>query len=66
MEIGRETGWTKSSLSASGDCVEWRIVPEEESVCVRDSKDPDGGTLTFTFREWRAFTGGVRLGEAEL
>jgi hypothetical protein len=56
--------WFKSSLSASGQCVEVRRRDLE--VQVRDSKDPSGPVLTFTPAEWAAFTGGVRLGEFDL
>jgi len=30
---------------------------------VRNSRNPNGGTLTFTLAEWAAFTSGVRGGE---
>jgi hypothetical protein len=53
--------WITSSLSAGEDCVAVRF--EADGVQVRDSKHPDAGTLTFTESEWRAFVGGVRLGE---
>jgi hypothetical protein len=35
-------------------------------VLVRDSKDQEGPVLRFTPGEWRAFLGGVRLGEFEI
>lgn len=56
--------WRKSSLSGTGDCVEVRH--HGGFVQVRDSKAPNGATLSFTPREWIAFTGGVRLGEFDL
>jgi hypothetical protein len=50
--------WIKSPLSGpSGNCVE--AMRAGNSVVVRDSKDPDGPQLTFTFAEWRAFVDGV-------
>jgi hypothetical protein len=35
-------------------------------VAIRDSKDPDGGTLLFTPEEWREFVIGVRAGKLDL
>lgn len=58
--------WKKSSLSVSGDCVEWTIDSSSGRVLVRDSKDPGAGHLCFTLGEWRAFVGAVALGEADL
>jgi hypothetical protein len=42
-------------------CVEVAIV--EEGVAVRDSNDPEGGTLFFDRDEWNAFVAGVKGGE---
>jgi hypothetical protein len=57
--------WRKSSLSGSeGECTE--VLYTGAHVLVRDSKDQDGPVLTFTPGEWRAFLGGVRLGEFEI
>jgi hypothetical protein len=44
----------------SGACVE--VAKIDESYLVRDSKDPDGPTLTFTSIEWEAFVRGVQAG----
>ncbi|MFF0724886.1 DUF397 domain-containing protein [Streptomyces sp. NPDC004134] len=48
--------WRKSSYSGSegGNCVEVAATPA--AVHVRDSKDPDGPTLTFSADAWHAFT----------
>lgn len=35
-------------------------------VAVRDTKNPDGGTLIFTRAEWDAFIGGAKDGEFDL
>jgi hypothetical protein len=50
--------WRKSTRSSgnSGNCVE---VADNLAgvVLVRDTKDRDGGTLTFAPETWRAFVG---------
>ncbi|MEM7322977.1 MAG: DUF397 domain-containing protein [Actinomycetota bacterium] len=55
--------WQKSSYCnpCCGNCVEVSI--SEADIRVRDSKDPGGGTLTFTQEEWTAFVAGVKAGE---
>jgi hypothetical protein len=42
--------------------VELAAMPDGR-VAVRDSKDPNGGVLTFTRAEIRAWLHGVRAGE---
>jgi hypothetical protein len=52
--------WRKSTRSSTngGNCVEVADnLPGR--VLVRDTKDRDGGTLTFTPDAWRAFIGTV-------
>ena len=62
-EDGPPPCWVKSSLSfANGNCVEVADLGGG-AVGVRNSRDPDGGTLVFTPGEWDAFIGGVRGGE---
>ncbi|GAT65361.1 regulator [Planomonospora sphaerica] len=59
--------WRKSSRSSGngGQCVE--VADNLPGVvAVRDSKDPDGPKLLFTPTEWRAFVGGVKVGEFDL
>jgi len=53
--------WRKSSNSGDGECVEVAIAVG--AVGVRDSKNPDAGTLVFTAGEWSAFIRGVKSGE---
>jgi len=54
--------WTKSTFSGnSGSCVEYRV--ENDTIQVRDSKDPQGPILNFTEAEWRAFVLGAKAGE---
>jgi hypothetical protein len=59
-----EAVWRKSSRSGNGggNCVEVAMnLPG--IIAVRDSKNPNGPALVFTPAEWKAFLGGVRLGE---
>ncbi|MGH3822616.1 MAG: DUF397 domain-containing protein [Pseudonocardiaceae bacterium] len=54
--------WYKSSYSSNyGNCVEIAQVPGGRAV--RDSKNPEGGTLTFSHAEWSAFIGALKTGE---
>ena len=51
-------GWRKSSYSGGdNNCVE--IAATGANVAVRDSKNPCGGTLSFSPGAWQAFTAGV-------
>jgi Domain of unknown function (DUF397) len=60
-----ELHWFKSSLSTpNGDCVEAAALPDG-GMALRNSRDPEGGTLRFTEKEWACFAGGVRAGEFE-
>lgn len=55
--------WRKSTYSSDdGNCVEVADL-DGGARAVRDSKNPDGGHLTFTGSEWAAFTAGIRDGE---
>jgi hypothetical protein len=58
----RRAEWRISSYSANGStCVEVaRNLPGV--VAVRDSKAPQGAALSFTPKEWRAFTARLRHG----
>ncbi|MFB6712385.1 MULTISPECIES: DUF397 domain-containing protein [unclassified Streptomyces] len=55
LEIAYE--WRKSSYSGSegGQCVE--VAAHPAAVHVRDSKNPDGPTLTVAPTTWTAFAG---------
>jgi hypothetical protein len=56
--------WRKSSDSGTGDCVE--VAVDDQQVYVRDSKNPQGGHLSFTYAEWIAFLNGIDKGEFTL
>lgn len=61
--------WRKSSRSGNGgNCVEVadNQLPITGEILVRNSNNPDAGTLRFTRTEWEAFIGGVHDGEFEL
>jgi Domain of unknown function (DUF397) len=53
--MSAELSWFKSSYSSSGggECVEVAACPD--TVHVRDSKDPDGPSLTFSPAAWSSF-----------
>ncbi|GAA4211960.1 DUF397 domain-containing protein [Actinocatenispora rupis] len=57
-----ELRWRKSTRSGTqgGNCVE--VASADGSWHVRDSKDPDGGTLTVHSGQWSAFLDCVRRG----
>lgn len=52
--------WRKSSYSggSGGNCVE--VADAASVVAVRDTKDRDGGTLTFAAGAWAAFTAALK------
>lgn len=54
------TPWRKSSYSNSGaNCVEIARI-RSGKIAVRDSKDPDGGMLSFGPDEWETFIAKIR------
>ena len=48
--------WKKSSWSNHGNCVEVAFRSEDGRVLVRDSKNPGGGSLSFSATVWQEFT----------
>ncbi|MFI0417862.1 DUF397 domain-containing protein [Spongiactinospora sp. 9N601] len=62
-DLGR-AHWRISSYSGpDGNCVAVAFL--NGRVAIRDSKNPDGGTLIFTTAEWRTFLGNLRSGGPE-
>jgi len=53
--------WHRSRRCDTNACVEAAVLDNE--VILRDSKDPNGPVLRFTFREWSAFVGGIEDGD---
>lgn len=64
-ESERPIVWRKSTSSqGAGDCVE--VALTVEAVLVRNSQDPSGPQLSFSYSEWAAFLTGARGGEFDL
>lgn len=61
----RDGIFRKSGDSQTGGCVEVAALPGG-GVQVRDTKDRNGGTQTYTDHEWRAFISGVKKGQFDL
>jgi hypothetical protein len=64
MDLSTPPRWHKSTHSDSTSCVE---VAENlpGRVLVRDTKDRDGGTLSFAPTAWSAFLDQTRSGRTE-
>ena len=58
--------FVKSSFCTVEKCVEARVSTDGNLVIVRDSKNPYGTQLEFTFAEWDAFITGVKANEFDL
>jgi hypothetical protein len=54
----RDEWFTPRRSGTSANCVETLIT--RDAVHVRNSKNPDGPTVTFTHSEWRAFIDSVK------
>ncbi|WP_373315532.1 DUF397 domain-containing protein [Planosporangium mesophilum] len=55
--------WQKSRRSnPSGNCVELARLPDG-GIAVRNSRDPEGPVLIYTFEEIAAFVAGARDGD---
>jgi hypothetical protein len=54
--------WRKSTFSGDSSCVEFAAI-SDGNVAVRDSKNPDSGSLVFTRAEIDAMLLGAKAGE---
>jgi hypothetical protein len=61
IQLGITTDWIKSSYSANGACVEVKSSARS-AVSVRDSKVPDGASLSFPPDTWNGFVSEVNGG----
>jgi hypothetical protein len=52
--------WRKSTKCDSASCVE--VARVDNGVMLRDSKDSDGPTLTFSRTEWTSFVSALKEG----
>ncbi|MEU1127476.1 DUF397 domain-containing protein [Streptomyces sp. NPDC005899] len=61
---GATENWTKSSYSGgNGACVEVKS-PVTQAIAVRDSKAPEGPSLSFVSDAWNTFVRDVAAGTA--
>ncbi|WP_305786632.1 DUF397 domain-containing protein [Symbioplanes lichenis] len=56
-----ESKWRTAKACAAQNCVQVAFI--DGGIALRDSKNPDGGILRYSLREWRDFVAGVREGE---
>lgn len=56
--------WHTSNRCDSNSCVE--VAGDPDGVLMRDTKDRDNGTLTFSPDSWAAFLAGIKNGEFDL
>lgn len=57
--------WRKARRSISnGDCVE--VATARHEILVRDSKNPNGGTLGYPAGSWRAFLASAKRGDFDV
>jgi hypothetical protein len=61
--MSSDIGWMMSSRSTGngGSCVQARR--QSGVIEVRNSKQPDAGTVRFTLEEWDSFLDGAKKGE---
>jgi Domain of unknown function (DUF397) len=52
--------WRRASYCYTGECVE--VSTQDGTVMIRDSKDPQGGTLRIDAGEWQVLVGDIKAG----
>lgn len=63
MDSGIARDWYVSSFTASNNTCAQTRFHDDGTVEIRNRKNPEAGTATFTGEEWQAFTLGVKNGE---
>ncbi|MBK6873734.1 MAG: DUF397 domain-containing protein [Kineosporiaceae bacterium] len=53
--------WLRPTMCAASNCVE--VALTDDSVYVRDGKNPEGPALRFDHEEWRAFRASIAAGQ---
>ena len=53
--------WLRPTMCTTSNCVE--VALTDDSVYMRDGKDPEGPALRFDHEEWRAFRASVVAGQ---
>lgn len=53
--------WLRPALCGPATCVE--VALTDDSVYVRDGKNPEGPALRFDHEEWRAFRASIAAGQ---
>lgn len=61
VEVDLPAVWRQSTRCVGGECVQ--VASGEDSVGMRDSKDPDSPVLVFTRGSFAAFVAGCKSGE---
>ncbi|MGH3282543.1 MAG: DUF397 domain-containing protein [Trebonia sp.] len=57
--MANEPAWRVATYTGgNGNCVE--VGDGDDAILIRDTKDRDGGTLTFTAASWQSFTDALR------
>ena len=57
--MANEPAWRVATYTgSSGSCIE--VGDVERAILVRDTKDRDGGTLTFPASTWQSFTNSLK------
>ena len=57
--MANEPAWRVATYTgSSGDCVE--VGDTDHTILIRDSKDRDARTLTFTAATWQSFTNSLK------
>jgi hypothetical protein len=58
-----QPNWRKASYCASGECLEAAWQDSGGMVLVRDSKQPELGSLALTSAQWRGLLAGIKSGQ---